>query len=95
MLPGVIICCIVSLVLIIFWMFCKEDTRVMWEDILSQIEHKMNLIGQIITIISLCAAAVGIIISIQKPKFKLAFITEHGYGLKEKERQFGVDGNNN
>lgn len=94
MLPSVIICCIVAFVLIIFWMFCKEDTRVMWEDILSQIEHKMNLIGQIITIISLCAAAVGIIISIQKPKFKLAFITEHGYGLKEKERQFGVDGNN-
>jgi len=94
LLPGVIICCIVALALIIFWIFCEEDIRIRWEDILSQIEHKMNLIGQIITIISLCAAAVGIIISLQKPKFKLAFITEHGYSLKEKERQFGVDGNN-
>lgn len=85
LLPIITISGLVALFLLCFFILCDENTRKIGENVLQQFQYKINFIGVVITAVSLVAASLAIIISVQKPKFKVKFINNHGTELKEND----------
>lgn len=59
--------------------------------------YKLEFLGVLLTAISLIAAAITIIIALQKPKLKICFYTDHGSSLdvKKGELELGMDKDGN
>ena len=85
LLPLITISGVIALFVLCFFIICDENMRNMGENILAQFQYKINFISVLITSISLVAASLAIIISVQKPKFRVRFINNHGSELKEND----------
>ncbi len=99
LLPLITLSGVAAIVLTCYFLLSDVETRSIGEDVLEQFQYKIDFIGNLITSISLCAASLAIIVSIQKPKFKIKFINDHGFVLKSKKRKnlvtIGIDKNGN
>lgn len=76
---------VAALFALCFFPLCDENARNIGENVLAQVQYKVNFIGVLVTSISLVAASLAIIISVQRPKFKVMFINNHGSELKEND----------
>lgn len=95
-LPMIILFTILVLILIFLCIF-NPDWATVGEKRILAFYYKLELFGVLLTAVSLIAAAITILIAIQKPKLKIHFYNDHGSALipKKKEIELGIDKSGN
>jgi len=95
-LPMIILFTMLVIVLIAICIYNPYFAAIGEERILA-FSQKLELFGVLLTAVSLFAAAITILIAIQKPKLKIYFYNDHGSALvdKEGEIELGIDKDGN
>lgn len=91
-LPMIIIFTIIILGLIVVFLIFPQWAYI-GEVQLQAIINKLELFGVLLTAVSLLAAAITIILAIQKPKLKIVFYSDHGsaFDYRKGELELGID----
>lgn len=91
-LPMIILLTLIVMVLVVVFILFPQWAHV-GEARIEAFSNKLDLMGVLLTAVSLIAAAITIIIAVQKPKLKIYFYNDHGSSLdyRKGEIELGID----